>query len=506
MFHDYYAFRKYVEDVASRAQELEEKHGGAGGVDCGPWQRMSEEMVSLFSFKLLLESGVRSWRNASTDVWLVKAAVAIDELLAKNDREISQLSKSARTPGMEVHTALTYHLILNALRNGLISEHMWYEAERPFYTCYPVIFDYVRNVRLDLPWNAVPQACGGKLIFRFPHGHEPFGLAAVQVTERQPYEGRLRVINFCPQTISCRSSSRERIVAPFCFVIDNENGVVVDAAASQHLSEIRELIHGSEKVDDTSTRYRSIADLPFPAHTQYLEEHVDWVTFLLRLYVFTALVRDDPDLLEPLVLAKDKNLFDSSQDVLLRDRLLEKAKRVNGRGFAFGRKAQEEEAQFSRSPHWRNPHPALVWTGEGRQVPRIVFRRGSFVGLEEVLKAPSGYLGFESTEELARIFQADASNQQYVYFLRDGDKPYVKIGHTTRTVQKRLRELSTANIDLRLLAVIRTADSQAMEAQIHGMLRAAHQKNEFFWLSDGECRDLVQQFGGEWVATQEGGT
>ena len=27
-------------------------------------------------------------------------------------------------------------------------------------------------------------------------------------------------------------------------------------------------------------------------------------------------------------------------------------------------------------PHYRRPHPALVWTGHGRAVPRIVLRKG----------------------------------------------------------------------------------------------------------------------------------
>ena len=39
-------------------------------------------------------------------------------------------------------------------------------------------------------------------------------------------------------------------------------------------------------------------------------------------------------------------------------------------------------ARIEVMPHYRRPHPALVWTGPGRAVPRIVMRKGlSAVGL-----------------------------------------------------------------------------------------------------------------------------
>ncbi len=40
---------------------------------------------------------------------------------------------------------------------------------------------------------------------------------------------------------------------------------------------------------------------------------------------------------------------------------------------------------------YRRPHMALVWTGQGRAVPKVVPRRGSVVHREKVERVPSGF-------------------------------------------------------------------------------------------------------------------
>jgi len=46
---------------------------------------------------------------------------------------------------------------------------------------------------------------------------------------------------------------------------------------------------------------------------------------------------------------------------------------------------------FTLSNTYRRPHMALVWSGRGRAVPRVVTRRGSVVHREWVDKVPSGF-------------------------------------------------------------------------------------------------------------------
>ena len=44
-------------------------------------------------------------------------------------------------------------------------------------------------------------------------------------------------------------------------------------------------------------------------------------------------------------------------------------------------------------PHVRRPHPALVWTGKGRAVPKVVMRKGSIVHQRKVEQMPHGREG-----------------------------------------------------------------------------------------------------------------
>ena len=49
--------------------------------------------------------------------------------------------------------------------------------------------------------------------------------------------------------------------------------------------------------------------------------------------------------------------------------------------------------QIEVMPHYRRPHPALVWTGHGRAVPRIVMRKGSVVHREVLARVPTVFGG-----------------------------------------------------------------------------------------------------------------
>jgi hypothetical protein len=55
--------------------------------------------------------------------------------------------------------------------------------------------------------------------------------------------------------------------------------------------------------------------------------------------------------------------------------------------------------------YYRRPHPALVWTGHGRTVPRIIMRKGSVVHREVLAPVPTGFEG-EQQGEAAESCQA----------------------------------------------------------------------------------------------------
>ena len=100
----------------------------------------------------------------------------------------------------------------------------------------------------------------------------------------------------------------------------------------------------------------------------------------VRLCCTLCLLENDPKVISPDVLADDRAKYDQTGD----QRHVEKARRRGKFGWDVGRRIEV-------MPHYRRPHMALVWTGRGRAVPKIVPRRGSVVHREVVEKVPSGF-------------------------------------------------------------------------------------------------------------------
>jgi len=100
----------------------------------------------------------------------------------------------------------------------------------------------------------------------------------------------------------------------------------------------------------------------------------------VRVACTVCLLGEDKEIVQPEVLTKDQRKV--CQDNV--DRLVDKAKRRGKFGWSIGRSVET-------MPHYRRPHLALVWTGPGRKIPKIVMRSGSIVHREVVEKVPTGY-------------------------------------------------------------------------------------------------------------------
>jgi hypothetical protein len=101
-----------------------------------------------------------------------------------------------------------------------------------------------------------------------------------------------------------------------------------------------------------------------------------------RIACTLCLMAADPELVVPDVLNSDKSQFAVTRD----ERLVDKAHRRGKVGWDVG-------ANIEVTPHYRNACPAaLYWTGEGRKVPRIRFRKGCFVHRQRLSEVPTGFL------------------------------------------------------------------------------------------------------------------
>jgi hypothetical protein len=95
-----------------------------------------------------------------------------------------------------------------------------------------------------------------------------------------------------------------------------------------------------------------------------------------------CLLENDSSIISPDVRADDRAKFEASGD-----------HRYNDKAHRRGQVGRDVGKHIKVIPHYRRPHDAVVWTGHGRVVPKIVPLRGSVVHREVVEKVPMGFEG-----------------------------------------------------------------------------------------------------------------
>lgn len=132
---------------------------------------------------------------------------------------------------------------------------------------------------------------------------------------------------------------------------------------------------------ETESIEESLDALPVSASLEYGKQLDDAIIRdAVRIACTVCLIGDDPELVRPEVLSKDEHRVNEDNV----DSLVERARRRGKIGWTLGKSIEV-------IPHYRRPHPALVWTGTGRKIPKIVMRSGSLVHREAVVAVPTGY-------------------------------------------------------------------------------------------------------------------
>lgn len=250
---------------------------------------------------------------------------------------------------------------LAARAKTVLAEQVWAREQRPYYNIWPIVVDLAQSVNLDLPFSAVEPTFRA-IVLRFAHGHEPSYLTTALLFWSDDH-----VFISCP--VMNKGFAMEH-----CF---NRDDKVEDW-----------LTHSSELRDETTDSPQEIKD--------FIANGKAECNLLVRLFVFVGLLSHDDDLITPIVLSKDQKRYAETDDPDVKKWLEDRAARRAGRGFDVGRTLQLEK---EKSPHWRNPHLCLFWTGAGRTKPVIKMRSGAVIQRVSMAEVPTGYLGPEADED-----------------------------------------------------------------------------------------------------------
>lgn len=229
----------------------------------------------------------------------------------------------------------------------------WVADERPYYNVWPVVLDPMQKVRLDLPADcfSLPKR---PICLRFPVGCEP----------RSEHGVRLHSILF---------QGTRTPEGHYGLLVTTQSDY--DASGDQ-IDYISFPLLSEKTVEDGIAEIESVWAKTISSQTQATNR------LAVRFAVGLCLLKDDPDLVIPDVLADDRIKFDETGD----QKYVEKARRRGKVGWNVG-------SHLEVDPHFRRAHFGLRWTGEGRRVPRIVPIKGCIVKRHKLTQVPTGALG-----------------------------------------------------------------------------------------------------------------
>ncbi len=232
----------------------------------------------------------------------------------------------------------------------VVSEAHWYSKGRPYYKLFPSILDCFLRLRLDIPVCEldIPEQT---ILVRMAEDHY-----------LKTYDGNIACILVHVNKHNSKGP-------PYISFIDAQT----TGYCGQSTLSLKE-----QKTFEQLIRMQ-IGRLQSRVEQTY------------RVGLTVLLLANDPSIIQPDVLADDRQRFDASNDPAFRQRLIDKARKRGVVGWRIGE-------QYETIPHYRRPHPALYHVGKGRHDQRIVFRAGSIVHRQKLTEVPTGYLTEEGEE------------------------------------------------------------------------------------------------------------
>lgn len=292
----------------------------------------------------------------------------------KRDRRAKKLLDGMDYQGF--YTRFKNHLILIGADDPFATrqsdmEREWIRIGRPYYNVWPAILPMVEKLSLDFTSEFLPD-CREPLVLQLPE------------------DGDLSVK--CPETGLAMKS-----------LIFHEIPDVREKVRSRKMGRgmICAIDFGETQGDMPSYTFKIfplITGKTIQASLDTLESH--WsidigekitesvVSMGIKLACCVCLIGKDPELVKPDLLSQDRPKVNPNISEAELQRFIDRARKRGKGGFDLGR-------DLETIPHNRRPHMALVWTGKGRQVPKVVMRKGSIVHRNRLTKVPTGKYGSE---------------------------------------------------------------------------------------------------------------
>jgi hypothetical protein len=302
----------------------------------------------------LVDGYARNWWNLSgsiketfTRVFAGRVAKVVGLDIPVNIRTVEDTRRFLQKP-----PKLVWNAVLNQLVQ-LQSEHDWVEARRPYYNIYPSVAEAFTKVDLSKVDCSMIKLPVQDLMIRFQVGRELYA----------------------SKTTKVRS------------ILVRENVTIYEKRG--WLAAINTGVMSGEIPVHTVVGCRMQAGTTIADHLQkgrampLTDDTIDTeaVDNVFRLVATLCLLKDNPEIIEPIPLEADRAKWDRNHDPAL----IDKAARRGNRGWSVG-------AHIDVAPGFRRPHFAIRWCGPGGRDPQVRPIKGCLVHRQKITEVPTGHL------------------------------------------------------------------------------------------------------------------
>jgi len=266
-------------------------------------------------------------------------------------------------------------------------ERDWSLAGRPYYNLWPSLLPALSRLKLDADASLFTLPLD-RLLLRFPktgnplqweHGGHTWSVRTVLCeNSRLAHDTRPGA----PAVLVREGEEPPETVRGLTFWIDAGEDMLGQPVAADGPGVLRRLMYKHLVCVEGHSIEWSFEKIPAHPSTELgLIYPMEIVQAVARIVCTLCVMADDPQIVEPVVLKDDEQKYERTLDPAL----VEKARRRGNHGWHVGKSIEVV-------PHLRAASPAaLYWTGEGRKVPKIRFRRGTVVHRRRLTAVPTGF-------------------------------------------------------------------------------------------------------------------
>lgn len=240
-------------------------------------------------------------------------------------------------------------------RDLLRIEYLWYEFKKPYYNLWPVVIEAFAETSLEINCSVI---------------FEKFSMMPSSFTIRLPIGKELAHKGLVVKSILCGH-----------VILNGKSGKEFGIGVWVDYGEFGVTDYTLIALDPEKTVEEALRESQNNYNPEGLsEDDRELLEKALRIICCIMMIHDNEELVERIVLNRDKEKYENTKD----EALVERAIRNGENGWNVGKHVEV-------APHYRRPHFGIRWTGIGRTIPKLVPIKGAVIHKKMIVEVPSGY-------------------------------------------------------------------------------------------------------------------